>query len=158
MIGRPTSVLFCCDDSRVRSPMAEGLTKARHGTAIYVQSAGVRTGGPIDPLAVAVCAEIGLDLASHRVRSFGQMEAWGDQIGTYDLVVALSPAAQRFALEHTQWHSIEVQYWPVLDPSALGMTDEARLSAYRESRDQIARSIGDRFAPPAAEFTKMATQ
>jgi protein-tyrosine-phosphatase len=156
MHARPTSVLFCCDDNAIRSPLAEGLAKQAYGTAIYVQSAGVRAAAAVDPLAVAVAAELGIDLAAHRVRSFRQMEDWGDQIATYDLVVALSPAAQRHALDYTRWQAIDVVYWPVLDPAGIGETPEAQLAAYRQSRDRIAGRIRDRFGPPAEELSPAA--
>jgi protein-tyrosine-phosphatase len=128
--------------------MAEGLTKQAYGTRIYAQSAGVRSDLAPDELAIAVCAEVGVALDRHRVRTFAQMEAWGDQIAAYDLVVALSPAAQRHALEYTRWHAIDVEYWPTLDPVGLGETRAARLDAYRRTRDQLAARIRDRFGPP----------
>lgn len=144
----PSSVLFCCDFNAVRSPMAEGLMKKSFGTRVYVQSAGVKNDLEIDGFTIAVCSEIGVELERHRVRTFQQMEEWGDQIDAYDLIVALSPAAQRQALEYTRWHAIEVEYWPIFDPTGLGETREAKLAAYRQTRDQIAGRIRDRFGPP----------
>ena len=76
------------------------------------------------------------------------MEEWGHRIGSFDLIVALSPAAQRRALEYTRWHAIDVEYWPIFDPTGIGETREARLAAYRQTRDQIARHIVQRFGPP----------
>jgi arsenate reductase len=36
-----------------------------------------------------------------------------------------------------------VEYWPILDPTAVGEGREAKLAAYREARDQIrARMVG----------------
>ena len=142
------SVLFCCNHNAVRSPMAEGIMKKYYGTRIFVQSAGVRSELEVDGFAVAVCAEIGVALDRHRVRSLSDMEDWGDRIGSYDLIVALSPAAQRQALEYTRWHAIEVEYWATFDPTGLGETREARLAAYRQTRDQIAARIRARFGPP----------
>ena len=142
------SVLFCCNHNAVRSPMAEGIMKKYYGTRIFVQSAGVRSELEIDGFAVAVCAEIGVALDRHRVRSLSDMEDWGDRIGSYDLIVALSPAAQRQALEYTRWHAIEVEYWPTFDPTGMGETRAARLAAYRQTRDQIAARIRARFGPP----------
>ena len=144
----PQSVLFCCNYNAVRSPMAEGLMKKYYGTRIFVQSAGVRSELEVDGFAVAVCTEIGVALDRHRVRSLSDMEDWGDRIGSYDLIVALSPAAQRQALEYTRWHAIEVEYWPTFDPTGLGETREAQLAAYRQTRDQIAARIRARFGPP----------
>jgi len=144
----PTSVLFCCNHNAVRSPMAEAMMKKNYGRRVYVQSAGVRNDLEVDTFAVAVCAEIGIALESHRSRTFQDMEEWGDQIGGYDLIVALSPAAQRQALEYTRYHAVEVEYWPIMDPTGLGETREAKLAAYRQARDQIARRIRERFGPP----------
>jgi arsenate reductase len=144
----PHSVLFCCDHNAVRSPMAEGIMKKHYGKRIYVQSAGVKSELEIDGFTVAVCGEIGVELQKHRVRSFHDMEEWGDQIGAYDLIVALSPAAMRQAQEYTRYHAIEVEYWPTYDPTGLGDTREAKLAAYRQTRDQIDKRIRDRFGPP----------
>ena len=143
--ARPTSVLFCCDHNAVRSPMAEGIMKKLYGREIYVQSAGVRNDLEIDGFAIAVCEEIGVELSRHRVRSFDEMEEWGDDLSGFDLIVALSPASQRRALELTRVNSLEVEYWPVLDPTGLGETREQKLEAYRQTRDQILARIRERF-------------
>ena len=144
----PTSVLFCCDHNAVRSPMAEGIMKKFYGTRIYVQSAGVRSELEIDGFAVTVCGEAGVALERHRTRSFAEMEQWGDRIGAYDLIVALSPAAMRAAQEYTRWHAIEVEYGPLFDPTWLGETRGEKLAAYRQARDQIEARILGRFGPP----------
>lgn len=147
MEPRPSSVLFACDHNAVRSPMAEGIMKRDFGTTIFVQSAGVRHDIEVDGFSVAVCDEIGVTLAKHRARSFREMEEWGDQIDGYDLIVALSPAAQRAAQEYTRFYAIEVEYWPIMDPTDLGRSREDKLAAYRTARDQIAQKIRTRFGP-----------
>ncbi|MCY3995559.1 MAG: low molecular weight phosphatase family protein [Rhodobacter sp.] len=143
----PSSVLFCCDYNAVRSPMAEGLMKRLYGHEVYVQSAGVRNDLEIDGFAISVCQEIGVELSRHRVRSFDEMQAWGDDLSGFDLVVALSPASQRQALEMTRMFHLEVEYWPVLDPTGLGSRREEKLSAYRMTRDQIRERMLQRFGP-----------
>ena len=133
----PSSILFCCDHNSVRSPMAEGLAKKIYGTKAYLQSAGVHGDREIDGFAIAVCAELGVELSRHRSRSFDEMREWGDDLGGFDLIVALSPAAQRQALDLTRTHSLDVVYWPVMDPTGLGGSRERQLEAYRQARDQI---------------------
>ncbi|MEL6127168.1 MAG: low molecular weight phosphatase family protein [Pseudomonadota bacterium] len=145
MADNPTSVLFCCDYNSVRSPMAEGLMKQAHGRSIFVQSAGVRHEQEIDGFAIAVCSELGVELERHRSRSFEEMEEWGDDLGSYDLIVALSPASLRHAHEYTRTSSIEVEYWPIMDPTGLGESREDKLDAYRQTRDQILARISERF-------------
>jgi protein-tyrosine-phosphatase len=144
----PASVLFCCDHNAVRSPMAEGLMKKFYGQACYVQSAGVRNDLEVDGFAVAVCQELGIELGRHRSRSFEEMQQWGDDLSGFDLIVALSPASQRQALELTRYYHLTVEYWPILDPSGLGETREAKLASYRLSRDQIRDRMFARFGPP----------
>jgi arsenate reductase len=145
----PQSVLFCCDHNAVRSPMAEGLMKRMYGHRAYVQSAGVHNDLEIDGFAVAACKELGIELARHRSRSFDEMVQMGDDLGAFDLIVALSPASQRQALELTRHAHIDVEYWPIMDPTGLGESREAKLSAYRQARDQIRTRMLERFGPPS---------
>lgn len=144
----PTSVLFACNYNAVRSPMAEGMMKKYYGTRIFVQSVGVRSDHDVDGFAVAVCGEIDIDLGNHSSRSFDEMEDWGDDIDAYDLIIALSPAAQRRALEYTRVHALEVEYWPTLDPTDMGRNREEKLDAYRQVRDLISQKIIERFGEP----------
>ena len=147
-MGLPGSVLFCCDHNAVRSPMAEGLLKHSHGNRIYVQSAGVMGDMEVDGFMVAVAAEVGIDISRHRTRSFEDMENWGEEIDGYDMVIALSPAAQRRVLEYTRHFAVEVTYWPTLDPTGMGERREDRLVAYRQTRDQLAARIAQTFPTP----------
>lgn len=124
--------------------------KKFYGRQVYVQSAGVKNDLEIDGFAVAVCQEIGVELSRHRARTFEEMKEWGDDLSGFDLVVALSPASQRQALELTRYYHLEVEYWPILDPTGLGETREAKLAAYRQSRDQIRERMIARFGPPEA--------
>lgn len=124
--------------------------KKFYGARVYVQSAGVKIDMEIDGFSIAVCGEIGVELARHRSRSFDDMRDWGDDLGQFDLIVALSPASQRQALELTRLAHVTVEYWPILDPTGLGETREAKLSAYRQSRDQIRDRMLARFGPADA--------
>ncbi|MEO1493666.1 MAG: low molecular weight phosphatase family protein [Pseudomonadota bacterium] len=141
----PGSVLFCCDHNAVRSPMAEGILKSLHGNRIFVQSAGVFGEMEIDGFMVTVAAEVGIDISRHRTRSFAEMEEWGDDIDAYDRIVALSPGAQRKALEYTRDYHVDVSYWPTLDPTGMGERREERLAAYRQTRDQLFERIRSAF-------------
>ena len=146
--GFPSSILFCCDHNAVRSPMAEGLMKKFYGQRAYVQSAGVHNDLEVDGFAVSVSAEMGVELSRHRSRSFDEMIEWGDDLSGFDLIIALSPASQRAALEMTRYAHIDVEYWPIMDPTGLGETRETKLQAYRQTRDQIVKRMQERFGPP----------
>tara|TARA_A100001011_G_scaffold328262_1_gene352843 strand:+ start:257 stop:649 length:393 start_codon:yes stop_codon:yes gene_type:complete len=127
--------------------MAEGIFKKLYGKEIFVQSAGVKHDIEIDGFAITVCKEINVILERHQSRSFAEMEKWGDDISSYDLIVALSPAAQRAALEYTRYFSLEIEYWPILDPTGLHEDRSSILKAYRTTMVQINNRILARFGP-----------
>jgi protein-tyrosine-phosphatase len=143
MARLPGSVLFACTLNSIRSPIAAALFRQIHGRSVFVDSVGVRT-APIDPFAVAVMAEIGIDLNPHQPKSFDELEDT-----SFDLVISLSPDAQHTAVELTRASACEVEFWPVFDPTAVEGNREETLAAYRLVRDQLRKRILERF-PPAA--------
>jgi protein-tyrosine-phosphatase len=139
------AVLFACGFNAVRSPIAAGLFAQVFGRTIYVGSAGVRK-GELDPFAVAVMAEIGVDISRHKPVTFEELEDWEGL--NFDLIVTLTPQAHHRALELTRTSAVEVEYWPTPDPSAAEGSRAQRLDAYRELRDQLLARIRERFAGP----------
>ena len=131
--------------------------KKLYGQKAYVQSAGVRNDLEIDGFSIAVCDEIGVQLHRHRSRSFDEMEQWGDDLSGFDLVVALSPASQRKALDLTRLYHLDVEYWPILDPTGLGESREDKLASYRQARDQIYERMIARFGPPTVDEEETGT-
>ena len=125
--------------------MAEGIMKKLYGTGTYVQSVGVINDLEIDGFSIAVCDEIGVELSRHRSRSFDEMERWGDDLSSFDLIVALSPASQRRALELTRLFHLTVEYWPILDPTGIGETREMKIVSYRQTRDQILNKLREKW-------------
>ena len=77
------------------------------------------------------------------------MQEWGDDLSSFDLIVALSPASQRKALELTRFFHLDVEYWPIMDPTGLGETREEKLNHYRQTRDQIIKHLKDRWGEPS---------
>lgn len=138
----PGAVLFACTMNQIRSPMAEALLKYLHGRRIYVQSAGVRAGTAVDPFAVMVLDELGIDLERHRPRDFDHLDD-----DYFDLVISLSPEAQHRAVELTRHNACDLEFWHMPDPSLVEGSREQRLDAYRELRDLLLRRISRRFPP-----------
>lgn len=138
---RAQSVLFACGMNAVRSPMAAALAQQLLGKSIYIGSAGVQK-GELDPFAVAVMEEIGIDISRHKPVSFDDIE---DLEGlNFDLIVTLSPPAHHKALELTRVHAADVEYWPTLDPTSIEGSREQRLDAYRAVRDELMARIRGR--------------
>ena len=140
--SKPQAVLFACGMNAVRSPMAAGLFGQLLGKSVYVKSAGVQK-GELDPFAVAVMEELGIDISRHRPIDFEELE---DLEGfNFDLIVTLSPPAHHKALDLTRTNAADVEYWPTVDPTGIEGSREQKLDAYREVRDTLMAQIRKRF-------------
>jgi protein-tyrosine-phosphatase len=143
----PGAILFACTMNSVRSPMAAAMMRHLLGRFVFVDSAGVRAGA-LDPLAVEVMEEIGIELAAHRPRRFEDLEDT-----SFDLVITLSPQAQHKAMELTRTHATQVEYWPTVDPTVVEGSLEQRRLAYRAVRDRLMQQLRARFVDPPASDT-----
>lgn len=142
------SVLFVCTSNTLRSPMAAGLMRRRFGSAVRIDSAGVRPGEAVDAMAVYVMDELGVDLAGHRAKGLEAVQAdAGEQ--PFDLVISLSPEAHHHALALVPALAAHVDYWPTLDPSLREGSREQRLMEYRQVRDGLDSRIAARFPRPS---------
>ncbi|WP_298371962.1 low molecular weight phosphatase family protein [Azospirillum sp.] len=135
-----TSVLFACTYNMIRSPMAAAIMRHFHGTRVYVDSVGVRDGDEVDPFAVAVMEEMGIDLSKHRCRTFEDLEDTN-----FDLIVSLSPEAQHRAIEMTRTMACDVEFWNTFDPTLVDGSRDAMLEAYRQVRDGLLMKVKQRF-------------
>ncbi len=138
----PGAVLFACTLNRVRSPMAEGLTRRLFGNRVFVDSCGLRPDEEdgADPFAAGVMDELGVDLSAHRPKSFDDLEDT-----SFDLVISLSPEAQHRAVELARGRAVEIEYWPTHDPTLVVGSRDVTLEAYREVRDRLEARILERF-------------
>jgi protein-tyrosine-phosphatase len=137
----PGAVLFACTMNAVRSPMAAAVLRHLAGRRIYIESAGVRAGEP-DGFAIAVMAEIGIDMSAHKPRTLAELNDT-----SFDLIVTLSPEAHHQALELTRTMAVDVEYWPTIDATVLlghGSRDQM-LQYYRSVRDTLFDKIRHRF-------------
>jgi protein-tyrosine-phosphatase len=138
----PASVLYVCAMNRVRSPMAAALTRKLYGDAFPAESSGLQASEEVDPMAAAVMQEVGVDLFDHRPRPMEGVHPAG-----FNVIVALSAEA-RDAVETLAREGIEIDYWPVSDPTLEEGSREQRLEAYRQTRRELESRITARFGPP----------
>jgi len=110
-----------------------------HGKHIYVDSCGLQAGEP-DPFAAAVMKEVDIDLSKHKPKAFEQVND-----GSFDIIVALAPAAQLRAIEFSHSQAIKVAFWPTSDATAEYGNRERRLEAYRAVRDYLRDRILEKF-------------
>ncbi|MEZ5065412.1 MAG: arsenate reductase ArsC [bacterium] len=125
-------ILFLCTGNSCRSQMAEGWARVLLGAATEVASAGTDPQG-LNPHAVAVMAEVGVDLTSHRSKHVDEVGPEG-----FDLIVTVCDHAREAcpvppAGVRTLHHSFD-------DPPALtraARSEEEALAPYRRVRDEI---------------------
>ena len=135
-----TSVLFACTYNIIRSPMAAGILRHFHGNRLFVDSVGVRESDEVDPFAVAVMEELGIDISKHRPKTFEELEDT-----SFDLIITLSPEAHHRALELTRTMACDVEFWNTFDPTLVEGNREAMLEAYRKVRDGLLHRVKERF-------------
>jgi len=132
-MSRPVKVMFVCTGNSARSQMAEGFARSLGGTGVEAHSAGVEP-SRLNPVAVAVMQEKGIDISGHRSKAFH----W-DLARQMDVVVTVCGHAN----ESCPVLPPEVKrlHWPLEDPAAAAGT-EAEISAkFREIRDQIEAQV-----------------
>jgi protein-tyrosine-phosphatase len=140
-VTRPNAVLFACQMNAVRSPMAAALLRQMF-PSLRVASVGVAP-GELDPFAVTVMEEAGIDISRHRPIDF---ENYEDLEGLdFDLIVTLSPGAHHKAISLSHRIPAKIEYWPTPDPTATEGNREQRLGAYRAVRDELTTRIKERF-------------
>src|SRR5215469_6724853 len=122
----PGALLFACSQNAVRSPMAAAIMRYLYGRFVYIDSVGVHA-GELDPFAVEVMEEIGMEIGKHKSKRFDDLEET-----SFDLVVTLSPEAHHRAMELTRTSAVEVEYWPTIDVTAMEGNRQQRLESYRQ--------------------------
>ncbi len=129
-------ILFLCTGNACRSQMAEGWTRHLKNDVIDVFSAGVETHG-VDPKAVAVMKESGVDISGHRSKHVSEF-----QDKKMDVVITVCDQAKEscpfFPLAGKKVHQ------GFADPPALakdlaqkGGDENVQLDCYRKVRDEI---------------------
>ena len=126
-------VLFVCTHNSARSQMAEGLLRHHAGDRFEAFSAGTEPGS-LQPLAVRVMAELGIDISDHSSKPVDQFL---DQ--SFDFVVTVCDQAREscpvFQGAARQLH------WSFEDPSQVEGSEEERLEVFRRVRDEIEARI-----------------
>ena len=125
------SLLFLCVANSARSQLAEGLARRLAPSDTRVYSAGSEP-GTINPLAVRVLAEVGVDASAQHSKGLDAIPL--DEI---DLVVTLC-AEEGCPLFP---RPVRKLHWPLPDPAKASGSDEERLAAFRAVRDELAARL-----------------
>lgn len=125
-------VLFLCTGNSCRSQMAEGWARHLRADVLEAVSAGIEA-RRLDPRAVAVMAEAGLDISSHRSQTLQEMTDLH-----FDVVVTVCDNAARNCPVFPG--RARILHQPFDDPPRLAAdaaTEEEALAPYRRVRDEI---------------------
>jgi phosphate transport system protein len=130
--ARPHGVLFLCVRNAARSQMAEAWATKLFPVGVRIYSAGSEPGDRVDPRAVFVMQEVGIDISEARPKDISEIP-----MGDIDNVITLC------AEELCPYLPGELlrQSWPFVDPAAATGSEEEILQAFRASRDEIRRKL-----------------
>lgn len=130
------AVLFVCVRNAARSQMAEAFLNARCAGNFTAESAGLEP-GDLDPLAVSVMHEIGIDISANETKSAFDLFKTGR---TYSYVIAVcdETSAERCPIFPGQARRL---HWSFEDPAAMQGTWDERLARTRIVRDKIREQI-----------------
>jgi arsenate reductase len=131
-VGAKLRILFLCTANACRSQMAEGWARQLQGDAIEAYSAGVKPGG-LDPRAVRVMAEAGVDISGHRSKHVDELAGV-----TFDCVITVCDNAREACPLFPG--RTKVIHAGFDDPPHLARdakTEDEALASYRRVRDEI---------------------
>lgn len=128
-MSKPQNILFLCVANSARSQMAEGLARDMFGASAIIQSAGSAP-ATVNPFAINVMAEIGIDLSSHRSKNVAQIA-----MGNVDLIITLC-ADEVCPIVPGR---IKKLHWPLPDPASddPDLSPQEMLDRFRIARDEI---------------------
>lgn len=131
-------VLFICTHNSARSQMAEGFMNALYGDRYEAYSAGIEP-AKVNPYAIEVMAEIGIDISKHRSKSIEEFRR-----KNFDYVVTVCDHAKEAC---PFFPGDEVLHKGFEDPSEFKGTEDEILAEVRrvryEIRDWIRETFGE---------------
>jgi arsenate reductase len=121
-------LLFLGARNAARSQIAEGWARHLFPAGVSVCSAGADPDSAVDPHAVRVMQEVGIDIGAHKPKPVGDIP-----IGDIDTVITLC-AEEACALPPG---GLVQHHWALDDPAAGEGGEEELLAAFRKTREEI---------------------
>jgi arsenate reductase (thioredoxin) len=132
------NVLFVCVHNSARSQMAEAFLKQKAGDRFEVESAGFAP-GKLNPLAIGVMQEIGIDISQNKTKSVFDFYKQGKR---YDFVITVCDESQAQSCPVFPGTTATRRiHWSFDDPASFQGTWEEKLEKTRAVRDQISQKI-----------------
>ena len=144
-----TKVLFICVHNSARSQMAEAWLNHICGESFVAESAGLEP-GTLNPLAVKVMAEVGIDISSKKTQAVFDVVKSGE-LFAYVITVCDESSAERCPIFPGPAKRL---HWSFPDPSQVTGTAEEKLAQAREIRDAIRAKVENWCAGVAAPASR----
>jgi len=128
------NILFMCVANSARSQLAEGLAKAILGNSAKIESAGSHP-GKLNPLAVEVLKEKGIDISRHWSKSVDDLSPGFLVKLDYVITLCAEEVCPTLVSKAKKLH------WPLPDPAGIGSSDIDRRDAFRRVRDEIEAAL-----------------
>lgn len=129
MTDKNKSMLFLCVANSARSQMAEGLARKLFGERVPVSSAGSEP-SHVNPFAIEVMREVGIDLAAHQSKSVQTVDP--ANVGTV-ITLCAEEVCPVFLGSARRLH------WPIPDPASKdpSIQREEMLQRFRTARETL---------------------
>ena len=126
-------VLFVSTDNAARSQMAEGMLRAWAGDRYDVSSAGIEF-KDVRPEAVAVMAEMGIDIAGQQAKGIGDFlgQPWNWVITVCETARHTCPVFPGAA---------QTDHWSFDDPTKATGSEAEQLAAFRRVGSEVAERV-----------------
>jgi arsenate reductase len=129
-------VLFVCVHNSARSQIAEAWTRYLCSSDIEPMSAGLEP-GTLNPLAVEVMGEVGVDISSASTQSAFDLFRSG-KLFTYVVTVCDEASGERCPVFPGVAHRL---HWSFADPAGFGGDWSEKLARTRVVRDEIRAKV-----------------
>jgi protein-tyrosine-phosphatase len=141
-------ILILCTGNSARSQIAEALLVQKGSARFRVASAGSRPAARVNPYAVRVLAEAGIDWSGHVPRGLDGLdqERWDFVITVCDRAKEACPIFPGTPI---------MAHWGMPDPAEVEGSDEVKLRAFREAFTVLARRIDLLLALPADKLDRL---
>ncbi|HEV2379152.1 MAG TPA: arsenate reductase ArsC [Terriglobia bacterium] len=135
MVLSKPKVLFLCTGNSARSQMAEGYLQQMGSDRYEAASAGIEPKG-LNPLAVEVMAEIGIDISHQKSKDVGLF------LGQYIpyIITVCDHAREKCPIFPRTYKFL---HWSLDDPAQAEGTHDERLAVFRRVRDELVRRIDE---------------
>lgn len=132
-MSKPAHILFLCVANSARSQLAEGLAKSIFGAGAVIESAGSEPSGKVQPWAVEVLKESGIEISENWSKSTLQLPVGFLENLDYVITLCAEEVCPILPSKAKRLH------WPIPDPASA--VEELKADAFRSARDEIKKRL-----------------